>query len=610
MEEINHMQLEDLRHTYTVNHANFVLQKTWPGAAGETADWPGLSALLVIIRHLYSMMPVYSRVSEDTLKRETANPILKLAWMNISRELEPEYRQLWQTIRNRLCPGPGESLLTLWELFNSDLMVTSMWSADEFLLYDPGLLAMPASTKEGGEWQRQEPYPIEEVARHGIVEYDGSEELSDVLSNMFGAFADKSGNLFLRLFSQPIYLRVLYKPTSAENVPIPEFDKLQTICFETQQWRRDNGNQWRLLLQKHWYSLVVTARLRPDEAEKDFVRLYAPNGGYIYPPESLQGSSILSSSWRVGMPEQSYLLIYVKMDLQLETQQKDFQEVEHINARIEEYQRGIDFLGDLTFPSPDPEPMPADPLSSPIMPVRPLQDLPNTSINEGEREEAVAEPAKIAEKLSSNSIKDGAWDHSSMVEDAGFGQPGFDQPQFSQTRLGQTSTEATAATLQPRPRPGPGTFPSRSTMISSGQIYHTPRRAVNKRLEATTEPPSDKSASPYLSAGSATYNAIPRIPTAPSETSEVDNHTLLESRHPGGLFGTSFSESNPERHVDPNKPFLSNTMGAQRLPFELMGSTPDEVGDIEKGVEREEEHYVFQPEPVPGGPQHQPQHHP
>lgn len=346
----NILQFQDLRDNNDLDITNSLLQKTWPGAVGETADWPGLCALLVIVRQIYSMMPSNLRVRDENRKQETTNPILKLAWMPVPKAMTSEYSSLWKVVRQMLHPYPSKPLPTLWGLFTSSIMTDTLWSREEFLLKDQRYLSRPASAGEECQWERGiSDHPKADLAQRSLIIYDGSNSLSEVIASIFGIYGPNDDEIdpskthdVMILFNRPMFIRVLYHPR--ENTETHRFKDLLTINFEVQEMENNGGDGSKAVWVQHQYVLIATARPDPENSGRDFVRLYNLDG-YIIPPESMKGSPILSPSWQVGTSSQAYLLVYARTSPQIKIPPQNMDETRKIPQRIRDYQQVIDLLG-------------------------------------------------------------------------------------------------------------------------------------------------------------------------------------------------------------------------------------------------------------------------
>lgn len=398
----NILQSQDLRDNNDLDITNSLLQKTWPGAVGETADWPGLCALLVIIRQIYSMMPLNLRVKYENREQEITNPILRLAWMPVPQEMTSEYSSLWKFVRQMLHPDPSKPLPTLWGLFTSSIMTDTLWSRDEFLLEDQRYLSRPASAGEECQWERGvSDHPKAEVARRSLITYDGSNHLSEVIASIFGKYGPNddepdpsNAHDVMVLFNCPMFIRVLYHPK--ENTEAQRFKDLTTIKFEVQEMQDHGGDGRKAVWVQHEYVLIATARPDPENSGRDFVRLYNLDG-YIVPPESLNGSPIVSSTWQVGISSQAYLLIYGRTSPQVKTPSRNMAEARETHPRIGEYHRIIGTLGGgRTIESTT---------SGLTVPATSQQDLLDTRVDKGQEGGLAVSSTEIPERLSKTSLQ-------------------------------------------------------------------------------------------------------------------------------------------------------------------------------------------------------------
>ncbi|KAI0010042.1 hypothetical protein F4779DRAFT_326853 [Xylariaceae sp. FL0662B] len=331
------MDAADLR-TRDIDFANLELQTIWPGTDDKTSSWPGLAVLVALLRVIYCQIPTDERATELAREQESANPILRLAWLAIESPPSSEYLRLWDRIHDLFGSKAGEPEPSCLDLMESDAMLSTFWSRPEFLLYQTRARRL---SEPSGEWVEVRSHEPPNVAKHSLVRYDGSKPLGECVSQLFGCFRNDAGNLLTRLSNTPDSLRVLYTPTTSQAA---RFKDLVEFQLNSLQWRENEERTgYTLQEERERYVLMAAVRLRPTDSASDFFRAFSLAGGAVVP---LAESAIIDRVWRIGRPGSSYILVYASSGMPFRRPVEQMEEVRALDPNIPLYKADRNLLGD------------------------------------------------------------------------------------------------------------------------------------------------------------------------------------------------------------------------------------------------------------------------
>jgi hypothetical protein len=308
------MESEEVKENQRLMQVVFELQLVWPGAHPQTVGWPGLNAVLIILRHMASYNEGYTLAPAQWEK----NPILKLAFEKVTESPSDSELALRAKLADMFKKEHGR-LATFSELFESDLMIQTLFTWPRLLnifetktweIYPGG----PSHWTEGQE------YSLLECAQNSIVQWNGQMALEDWFQHRFKPFSDPSEPTckVLYLCARPRFLYIKY--TQKDGQPEHRFASLQTLSLDLLYAFPDSDPQMSKLDYKvTHYKLIATVRLADDAFPTDHIRTYGSDGTYIQgisPPKHVQEGheNIVNNHWHVGDTEGTYILIYVFED--------------------------------------------------------------------------------------------------------------------------------------------------------------------------------------------------------------------------------------------------------------------------------------------------------
>ncbi|KAI1843268.1 hypothetical protein JX266_010622 [Neoarthrinium moseri] len=279
------------------------LHNCWPMFQDDDPNIQGYSALLVVARTIYSYLPdaLWPPYGNESLQmlQVARKMIHERNWASVSVSKKTAIHELVDA------PGDQPEKITFLALMNNEHMINRFWSRQDFLLYQPLILFMRPG---GNKWEKATPSEPRIVAKHSLVEWDGSTPLSDHISNLFGYFRHEDGSATIRLSAMPFLVRVLFTPQQRRGTP-PDFRSVQRFTIRSRKWARTESGRPELQLNTSEYVLKAAVKTRSTPAGADFVRIYGAKGENILPPPDAE--PIVENTWRIGQ-EGTFALFYIK----------------------------------------------------------------------------------------------------------------------------------------------------------------------------------------------------------------------------------------------------------------------------------------------------------
>ncbi|KAF4341437.1 hypothetical protein FBEOM_4598 [Fusarium beomiforme] len=304
MESINDMRLNKKEHNF--RHVARLLRTQVPPPTSIAAvkyDTQGIDCLIVVLRHIYShMLPESMFQTQEDKDKETRNPMLALAWSDISRDTESVWVEAKTEVLRLFQPSCAkDSKLRFEHLCHSDLMWETFWSRDEFTMFSGVMMK-----QEGDPWKhvptegRRLIRSIMEVNRRGYPKLG----FQDFINAHFMLQKKPSGRLMKYFCAAPKVIRVKYN-TRKKGKPFP-FSTLKNIYVPVGDVKgsdtepsKEKGHQ------KVSYTLIAVVSLADDR-----IHLYDFMGEQIIPenPSPITGGEQWSlEDAKVGSFELFYM---------------------------------------------------------------------------------------------------------------------------------------------------------------------------------------------------------------------------------------------------------------------------------------------------------------
>jgi len=365
---------------------SYHLQYSWPrplslpvdgeAAAKLPPTTSGLDASVVLFRHIHSMLPNSSRLPEkmpedlraEVTGREAGCPLSTYAWMNVPDRRVQDDEQ-GRDLERIVAEIQGEFLTRAVQLFGNCTFADvlegphvrkSVWSRRPFLMFHYDYL-----TKAGdGEWQGVRKFEEQGAC---IVEWDGTRDLSMVMSDVFKVRIDGEGSRCLIEAAFPTVLRVRYTP-SEETVH--RFEDVRTFKFSATVAKRNESGEITGLVKMNSkdYNLIAVVRERGRPEQDDYVRLYDAAVRNIRPPwlPDELACSYNDDQWRLGEVGHTYWLYFTKTLIEADRESAEVhlmtQEWEERTVALKALEQGeLSTALPMMNPDEDPYQAPQDP---------------------------------------------------------------------------------------------------------------------------------------------------------------------------------------------------------------------------------------------------------
>jgi hypothetical protein len=283
-----------------------LLQQCWPIFQSDEPHTRGFTALLVVLRQIYSRVP-------DSLWPDYGEESLRL--LQVARKVlnERNWRGTYENKRTALLdivedPSNSMDQLSFLSLVRNQVLVHNFWTRREYLLYSTQMYSMAPNTYI---WRPRRALEAAFIADLSLFEWDGSRPLSESISDAFGIFDTETGWSHLRLPEMPTIIRVHYAPPPG-NQNNYRFDHVRNVELRAFDFKPQDaeGKIKRLEETEARYELIASVKLRQTQDGTDHVRLYGADGANILPPEPAR--CIVDDNWYIGQPDTSFMLFFVK----------------------------------------------------------------------------------------------------------------------------------------------------------------------------------------------------------------------------------------------------------------------------------------------------------
>ncbi|KAI0473331.1 hypothetical protein GGR56DRAFT_654135 [Xylariaceae sp. FL0804] len=279
------------------------MRSSWLVHEGEDARLLGVSALIVVLRHMMAIQP--AEMSADIARQPSS--LFKLARLVVTDASRQRVLEMKQEAITDLCPNWATSDLdatSFRRLFTSDALTEALWSLHDHLLFDNrSWMLHPGETRWA--YLPREPAVI---VKQSLISYDGETDLGRRVSELFGFFKAPDGSQRVVLPNMPTFVRVLYTPHSnmaSRYASLQHFEVRAPNVIPVEQ-----DGTMRLEEERAFYSLVAAVRLRALPEEPDLVRTYKIPVTYVAPPED--GLPLVDDDWQLGRPGHSYMMLYAR----------------------------------------------------------------------------------------------------------------------------------------------------------------------------------------------------------------------------------------------------------------------------------------------------------
>lgn len=151
---------------------------------GERAS--GVNASVLVVRHLFGFLyAILDAEGRDALEEDDGNPMLAAAWKQMPAGRCVTRATLAGEIKAKF---GGAGKLALVDIMESGLMRATLWRKDMFVLHHPTVEFRDLSAPDAG-WQQTACEAVLDLAKAGLVVWDGQRPLNEAANDKFGRFA-------------------------------------------------------------------------------------------------------------------------------------------------------------------------------------------------------------------------------------------------------------------------------------------------------------------------------------------------------------------------------------------------------------------------------------
>lgn len=320
--------IEDVRDYVSRNHYDdtvlcTLLEKFWPLPGDDPVQTSGMLCFIALFRVIYCRLSP-RHLMDDMIKK---TDILRFAMSNFGAET-PEEKDNERAACRLMHDGIAKHIggqVTFAGLMESEMLLKSIWAHEPFRLHYPILCR---SDHDSPDWECL-PDDIQDVveAKQGLMVWRTSKhkDIFDALDESEGIFKgridglDKGQVEFSLLRRAPVVMRikvVFDKRIGGFNISkIYKFVLPRTLV----QTRWTPGKRSRNITFEHSpdgyvYRLLAIVRLRGQESEQDYVRLYDLRGQLITP--EMEKSSLdmfFDDGWSIQDQDHSLMLFYMRV---------------------------------------------------------------------------------------------------------------------------------------------------------------------------------------------------------------------------------------------------------------------------------------------------------
>lgn len=259
----------DLRHQDAIPICNLKLLNQSIGSemiGPSPLRLSGAECLVMMLRRLYINISEEERKSTEMSLAEKTNPMMALAWKDLSKLTGRELQAALVHATEVLVPNSKGRDVPFVELAESKVMIATFWSMKKHILWKA---VLPVTRYQGNEtlteWQKD---PLS-LASSSLVQVVGPEKnLGVIIERMCGFQNHRVTNTeYYWEFNTPLFIRVEWKKKYLRDKNYINLQDLMSISIPTRPDQEDIT-----------YRLIAAVRMRPTSEEPDLVMTFDTHG--------------------------------------------------------------------------------------------------------------------------------------------------------------------------------------------------------------------------------------------------------------------------------------------------------------------------------------------